>query len=132
MRGPAGSGRVAFLSRPMGSHGGDRQPGKHPVPSLGRERDAQGSVPFLSLSQAMTSLISECSGVKVRVRGKGGAGEVALSTGQASGSKFIHAHERPSMLSDDIRYLASTVAKMMHHSYSVAYVRWAGAAERSE
>lgn len=58
MRGPAGSGRVAFLSRPMGSHGGDQQPGKYPVPSLGTEIDAQGSAPFLSLSQVMTSLIS--------------------------------------------------------------------------
>ena len=58
MKGPAGSGRAAFLSRPVGSHGGDRQPGKCPVPSLGREIDAQGSVPFLSLSQAMTPLIS--------------------------------------------------------------------------
>lgn len=126
MRGPAGSGRVAFLSRPMGSHGGDRQPGKYPVPSLGTEIGAQGSAPFLSLSQAMTSLISALESGS----GSGGGGEVALSTGQAS--KFIHTHERPSMLSDDIRYLASTMAKMMHHGYSVAYVRWAGGAERSE
>lgn len=58
MRDPAGSVQAAFLPRPARSHGGDRQPGIHPVPSLRRERDAQGSVPFLSLSQAMTSQVS--------------------------------------------------------------------------
>ena len=73
MRGPAGSGRAAFLSRPMGSHRGDRQPGKCPVPSLGREIRCPGLCSFPK-PQPGNDPPDQCSGVRGLVGGGRGGG----------------------------------------------------------